>query len=172
MAIRDIVPWRWGGLRRLGDDRPFQAFGTEIESLHRDIDRLFEGIWSGGVEPSLLSAGWATRDVVPNLDFVEDDNRFRLTVELPGMTDKDVDVSLTDRTLTISGEKKDDKEKKDKGVYRRERAYGSFRRVMELPGDVDADKIHASFQDGVLTIDLPKSKEAQEKVRRIPVKAA
>jgi HSP20 family protein len=88
------------------------------------------------------------------------------------MTDKDVDVSLTDRTLTISGEKKDDKEKKDKGVYRRERAYGSFRRVMELPGDVDADKIHASFQDGVLTIDLPKSKEAQEKVRRIPVKAA
>lgn len=172
MAIRDIAPWRWGGLRRPGEERPFQVFGTEIESLHRDIDRLFESIWTGGVEPSLLSAAWTTRDVAPRLDFVDDDNRFRLTVELPGMTDKDVDVSLTDRTLTISGEKKEDKEKKDKEVYRRERAYGSFRRVMELPGDVDADKIHAAFQDGVLTIDLPKSKEAQEKVRRIPVKAA
>jgi HSP20 family protein len=172
MAIGDIVPRRWAGLRRLGEERPFQGFGTEIESLHRDIDRLFESIWSGGAEPSLLSAAWTTGDVVPKLDFVEDENRFHLTVELPGMTDKDVTVSLTDRTLTISGEKKEEKEKKDKEVYRRERAYGSFRRVMELPGDVDADKIHASFRNGVLTIDLPKSKEAQEKVRQIPVKAA
>jgi HSP20 family protein len=171
MAIGDLVPWRWGGLRRFGEDRSFDALRTDWESLHRNIDTLFENALSGGIGPSLLSAAWTTGDVVPKLDFIEDDKTFRLTVELPGMTQKDVDISLTDRTLTIRGEKKEDKEKKDKEVYRRERAYGSFRRVMELPGDVDANKITAAFQNGVLTIDLPKTKEAQQKVRQIPVKA-
>jgi HSP20 family protein len=172
MAIGDIVPWKWGGLRRLQEDRGFDVFRNEMDSLHRSLDRLFENAWGGGLGASLLSDTWTTRDVVPRLDFAEDDKSFRVAIELPGMTDKDVAVSLTDRTLTISGEKKEEKEKKDKEVYRRERAYGSFRRVMELPGDVDADKINASFQNGVLTIDLPKTKEAQDKVRQIPVKAA
>lgn len=172
MPIGDLVPWRWGALRRFGEDRPFDAFRTDVESLHRNIDRLFENVWGGEIGPSLLSAAWTTGDVVPKLDFVEDDKTFHLTVELPGMTEKDVELSLTDRTLTIRGEKKEDKEKKDKEVYRRERAYGSFRRVMELPADVDAERITASFRNGVLTVDLPKTKQAQEKARQIPVKSA
>ena len=86
----------------------------------------------------------------------EDGKAFRVTIELPGMTDKDVAVSLTDRLLTIRGE----------------RRYGSFRRAFELPGDVDANKIEASFKNGVLTVDLTKTKEAQDKVKQIQVKAA
>jgi HSP20 family protein len=119
----------------------------------------------------LLSDTWSKR-VVPSLDAVEDDKAFHVTVELPGMNEKDVSVSVADRVLTIRGEKKESKEKRDKDVHRQERAYGSFRRTIELPNDIDSAKIEASFKDGVLTIHLPKTKEAQEKVKQIPVKAA
>jgi HSP20 family protein len=88
------------------------------------------------------------------------------------MNEKDVAVSLTDRVLMIRGEKKQEKEIKDKNIHRSERAYGAFRRVSELPTDVEANKIEASFRNGVLTIDLPKTKEAQNRIKHIPIKAA
>jgi HSP20 family protein len=172
MAIGDIVPWKWGGLRRL-QDRRFESFRGEMESLHRDLDRAFENMWNdGGFGPSLLTDVWSSERVVPRLDVTEDDHALHVSVELPGMDEKDVSVSLADRLLTIRGEKKEEKEKKDKDVYRRERAYGSFRRALELPVEVDTAKIEARFRNGVLTIDLPKTKETQEKVKQIPVKAA
>lgn len=172
MATRNLAPWRWGSLRSFGNDRSLDALRTEMESLHRSIDQLFSDAWNGGFAPSLLSETWATGKVMPSLDVVDDDKAIHVTVELPGMTDKDVAVTVDDRTLTIRGEKKEEKEKKEEDVFRRERAYGSFRRTIELPGDVDAAKIEAKFKDGVLTIDLPKTKEAQERIRQIPVKAA
>jgi HSP20 family protein len=170
MTVRDIVPWRWGSLRQTSE-RPFEDFRAEMDSLHGAIDRLFENAW-GGELPSLFSATARTRDLVPRMDVAEDGKAFRVTIELPGMTDKDVAVSLTDRLLTIRGEKKEEKEQKDKDVYRSERRYGLFRRAFELPGDVDANKIEASFKNGVLTVDLPKTKEPQDKVKQIQIKAA
>jgi HSP20 family protein len=172
MAIGNLVPWRWGTLRNFEEDRSFDTFRAEMDSLHRSIDRLFADAWSGNFGPSLLSETWTKGNITPKLDVVDDDKAFRVSVELPGMTEKDVAVTVDDRALTIRGEKKEEKEKKDKDVFRRERAYGSFRRTIELPGDVDAAKIEAKFKDGVLTIDLPKTKEAQERVKQIPVKAA
>ena len=168
MAISNLTPWRWGSLRSFDDDRSLDSFRAEMDALHRSIDRLFTDAWG----PSLLSETWTEAKITPRLDVVEDDKAFRVTVELPGMTDKDVAVSVDDRSLTVRGEKKEEKEKKDKDVFRRERAYGSFRRTIELPSDVDAAKIEAKFKDGVLTIDLPKTKEAQDRVKQIPVKAA
>jgi HSP20 family protein len=170
MAIGDIVPWRWGGLRQISE-RPFEDFRGEMESVHRTMDRLFEKAWGGGF-PALSSETTPARDLVPRMDVAEDAKAFHVTVELPGMTEKDVAVSLTDRLVTIRGEKKEEKEQQDKDVYRSERHYGSVRRAFELPSDVDAGKIEASFKNGVLTIDLPKTKEAQENVRQIQVKAA
>jgi HSP20 family protein len=159
-------------LRSFDEDRSFDSFRAEMDSLHRGIDRLFADAWNGNLAPTLLSEPWTTGRIVPSLDVAEDDKAFRVSVELPGMTDKDVSVTVDDRTLTIRGEKKEEKEKKDKDVFRRERAYGSFRRTIELPGDVDAAQIEAKFKDGVLTIALPKTAEAQARVKQIPVKAA
>jgi HSP20 family protein len=88
------------------------------------------------------------------------------------MDEKDVDVTLSDRILTIRGRREEDKEAKGKDYYRRERAHGAFRRSIEIPAAVDVSKIEASFSKGVLTVHLPKTKEAQEKVRHIEVKAA
>jgi HSP20 family protein len=172
MAIGNLVPWRWGSLRSFDDDRSFDAFRTEMDSLHRSIDRLFADAWGGSFAPSLASDPFTSGKILPRLDVADDEKAFHVTVELPGMTDKDVAVTVDDRTLTIRGEKKEEKEKKDKDVVRRERTYGSFRRTIELPGDVDAAKIEAKFKDGVLTIELPKTAEAQDRVRKIPVKAA
>lgn len=172
MAIGNLVPWRWGSLRDVDEPRSFDAFQAQMDALHRSIDRLFAETWNGGLAPSLLSDAWTARRITPSLDVVEDEKAFRVSVELPGMSDKDVAVALDDRTLVIRGEKKEEKEKKEKDVYRRERAYGSFRRAIELPGDVDAAKIEAKFKDGVLTIDLPKTAESQQRVKQIPVKAA
>jgi HSP20 family protein len=172
MAIGDLVPWRWGSLRGFDEDRSFDAFRTEMESLHRSIDKLFADAWNGGFGPSLLSDTWSKSAITPRLDVVDDEKAYRVTIELPGMNEKDVAVTVKDRILTIRGEKKEDKEQKDKDVFRRERAYGSFRRSLELPDDVDGNQIAARFKDGVLTIELPKTKEAQEKARQIPVKAA
>jgi HSP20 family protein len=143
-----------------------------MDSLHRAVDRLLENAWNGDFGPSLFAESGRTRDVIPRMDVTEDDKAFGVTIELPGMTEKDIAVSLTDRVLTVAGEKKEEKEQKDKDTYRSERRYGSFRRAFELPNDIDANKIEASFKNGVLKIDLPKTKEAQEKVKHIEVKAA
>ncbi|HEX7081788.1 MAG TPA: Hsp20/alpha crystallin family protein [Gammaproteobacteria bacterium] len=173
MPIGDIVPWRWGGLRRgEPEERSFESFRREIETLHREMDRLFEGMWREGFRAWPLPDYWARRELVPQLDVSEDDKAFHVKVELPGMDQQDVDVTLSDRTLTIRGEKKEEREAKDKDYYRRERAYGAFRRSIEIPAAVDPTNIEASFSKGVLTIVLPKTKEAQEKVKHIAIKAA
>lgn len=173
MAIGDIVPWRWGGLRRWEPEgKPFENLRHEMESLHRDMDRLFEGVWNEGIGSSLLPDFWARGEVMPQLDATEDDTTFQVKIDLPGLDEKDVDVTLSDRVLTIRGEKKEEKETKEKDFYRRERAHGTFRRSIEIPIAVDATKIEASFKKGVLTIQLPKTQEAQEKVKHIDVKAA
>src|SRR5690606_31437157 len=111
-------------------------------------------------------------EIMPQLDMTEDDEAFHLNVELPGMDEKDVEITLRNHTLTIKGEKKEEKESREKDVHRRERAYGYFRRSIELPSDVDPDTTAATDRKGVLTIDLPKTKQAQDQAKRIEVKAA
>jgi HSP20 family protein len=173
MALGEMVPWRWGGLRRAGrDDRAFEAFRGDIAALHREMDRLFENLWNDSFGSTLLSGEWGRTEIAPQLDVTEDEKAFFVKVDLPGMDEKNVDVTLSDRILTIRGRREEDKETKGKDYFRRERAYGSFRRSIEIPAAVDVSKIEASFTKGVLTVHLPKTKEAQEKVKHIEVKAA
>jgi HSP20 family protein len=106
---------------------------------------------------------------MPSMDEREDDKGYHVKVDLPGMDQKDVEVTLADGMLTIKGEKKMEEEEKGKEFYRKERAFGSFRRTLALPVEVDEAKVYASFKNGVLTIDLPKSAEARKKVKQIPV---
>ena len=173
MALGEMVPWRWGSLRRPGrDERALEGFRGDIVSLHREMDRLFESLWNDGFGSSLLSGDLPRMEVTPQLDVTEDEKSFSVKIDLPGMDEKNVDVTLSDRVLTIRGNKEEDKETKDKDYYRRERTCGSFRRSIEIPAAVDASKIDASFKKGVLTINLPKTKEAQDKVKHIEVKAS
>ena len=110
--------------------------------------------------------------VAPRIDISETDTELRIEVELPGIDEKDVCLTLTDNVLMIRGEKKAEREEKDKNYYVSERSFGSFQRAIPLPTEVDADKVEASFKNGVLTVRLPKTPEAEAKTRRIEVKAA
>ncbi len=108
---------------------------------------------------------------MPAVDVAESEKAYEITAELPGMDEKTIEVKVADGSLTIKGEKQEKKEEKEKGYYLRERHYGSFERSFDVPETVDADKIEASFKNGVLTVTLPKKPEAQKPAKKIEVKA-
>lgn len=181
MTLKEIVPWRWGGLRRWEDEeRPFESFFREMDTLHKEMDRLFEDFWKGSGRHSMmttpwhsmLGAPWSQGELMPRVDETEDDKAFHVRVELPGMDKEDVDITLSNGMLMIRGEKKREDEEKGKDFYRKERSFGVFRRTLPIPVDVDEKAIEASFDKGVLSIELPKSEEARKKITHIDIKAA
>jgi HSP20 family protein len=161
MALRDLAPWHHGKA----------GAPSQLSDLHREVDRVFENFWSGFGMPSLLreDGGGAALALDVRVDATEDDKAYHVTAELPGMSEKDIEVTFADNTLTISGEKKDEKEVTEENYHRRERSFGSFRRSFALPAEVDEENINASFKDGVMTIDLPKSQSAQKKAKKITI---
>ncbi len=155
-----------------------RAWGP-FDSLRREIDQLFNEFGGGGwrwprsffdIEPFRRTE--AAFAAVPAVDVTETDKAYEITAELPGMNDKNVEVKMADGILTIKGEKQEEKEEKKKDYYLRERNFGSFQRAFQVPDGVDADKIEASFKNGVLTVTLPKSAEALKTAKKIDVKAA
>jgi HSP20 family protein len=144
-----------------------------FERLRRQIDRLFEEFPSRrsvlDFEPFERFVG--AFPTTPVVDFVEKDKEYEITAELPGLDDKNVEVKLSNGMLTVSGEKKEEKEEKKEGYYFSERRYGSFQRAFRVPEGVDADKIEASLEKGVLTIRLPKTPEAQKAQKTIEIKS-
>jgi len=166
--VRKTVPAN----RSVGD--PWQAFRTEM-------DRLFERFSSGfglptfgrlfDFEPSWPSMAAPTFSV-PAVDVTEDEKAYKITAEMPGIDEKDLDVSVSGDMLTIKGEKRLEKEEKEKNYYVSERSYGSFQRSFALPEGVDRDTVGASFAKGVLTVTLPKTAQAQKEQKKIEVKAA
>jgi HSP20 family protein len=174
MTLKELVPWRFGSLRRWDEDeRAFPSFRRDFDSLHREMDRVLEDFFRmSPLRAMQMPESLGFGDVMPTIDVADDDKMFRISVELPGMDEKDIDVTLTEGLLTIRGEKKQEHEDKGKEFYRKERSFGSFRRVIPIPIDVDESKIEASFKKGVLLINLPKTEEAKKKVRHIDVKAA
>jgi HSP20 family protein len=158
MSVGDLIPWRNRSSVSTRSQRdPFSA-------LHDQIDRLFDDFTRGFGMPSLASEqgfGW------PSVDVKEDDKRFCVEAELPGMEEKDIDVSLLDNVLTIRGEKRIDQE--DAKRHYSERYFGQFERRIPLGAEVDADAVNARFRNGVLRLEIPKAAQAQERSRRIPI---
>ncbi len=149
-----------------------------FESLRHEINRLFDDFGWGSWQPFRLFAGEplfrraVTRATTPAVDVVESDKAYEITAELPGIDEKNIEIKVTDASLSIKGEKQEAKEQKEKGYYVQERHYGSFERSFELPESVDPDKIEANIKNGVLTVTLPKRAEAQKPAKKIEVKSA
>jgi len=126
-----------------------------IDQFRDEMNRLFDSFFRGfDLEPFDVQGGMFS----PKVDVVETETEIRVSAELPGMDEKDIDVSLTKDALTIKGEKKVEKNESDKDYYRMERSYGSFSRTIPLPVQVDPDQVSAEFRKGVLTVVLPKAK--------------
>lgn len=169
MALRDLLPWsrQENRLPVPVSAEPYQRDEHPILSLHREVNRLFDDVFRGFAAPAF---GAFDRAIAwPHVELGETDKDIRVTAELPGLEEKDVDISLEDGVLTLRGEKRSDVEDKDRGYS--ERSYGRFERRIGLPKGIDRDKASATFRNGVLTVTLPKTEAANENVRRIPVNA-
>jgi HSP20 family protein len=148
-------------------------------SLRREIDRLFDdfqwGSWRLPTPRSLFDVdpfgrGELSWGKVPAVDVTDTEKAYEVTAELPGMDEKNVEVKFANGVLSIKGEKKEEKEEKQKDYHLSERRYGAFQRSFTVPDCVDTDKIDATFKNGVLTVSLPKTAEAQKKEKQIAIK--
>ncbi|OLS52764.1 Hsp20/alpha crystallin family protein [Rhodovulum sulfidophilum] len=166
MQIRDLIPWARKEHSPEPKTRTETGEDNPIATLQRDMNRVFEGFWNrlGALDWPL--GGDAKSDVVETANAIE------VSIELPGMEMKDIEVSVTDDTLTIKGEKRIERQEEKTGYYLSERSYGAIYRSLPLPPGVDGSKAEASFRNGVLTIRLPQTAEAQSRVRRIEVQGA
>lgn len=151
-------------LIRWNPTRELSAWPSELLSIQREMNRLFDTFARGDEEVSGLSM-WT-----PAVDIAERDDEYLVRMELPGVRKEDVRITIENNILTIRGEKKQEETKSDDGFRRVERSYGSFQRSFTLPSAVRADKIDAVSQDGVLTVRLPKAEEARPKQIEVTVK--
>ncbi len=156
MDFKSLMPF---ARREVAED-PFTA-------MRREMDRLFEEMTKSF---SLARPAFGMGVMAPRVDMRETDTAIEIQAELPGVTEKDIEVQLADGVLTLKGEKKQEREEKEKGYYLMERAYGSFLRQIPIPVEVEEDKVEAKFDKGVLTITLPKKPEAQTKAKKIEIK--
>lgn len=167
MNVRDLIPWGRGNQQsptpyREEDRNPFL-------SLHREVNRLFDDVFRGfdGRFPALGSlpsfSAW------PNVEISETDKEIKVSAEIPGLEEKDVEIFISDGVLTLKGEKRSEQEDKDKQFS--ERYYGHFERRIPLGVEIEEDKAEAQFRNGVLSIILPKSQRAQSSVKRIAIKS-
>ena len=168
MAVRDLIPW---GRNRSSVPSPMT--GDPFVTLHREMNRLFDDVFNRfdttlpalpGRAPGWSGGGW------PSLEIDSRENAIRVSAELPGMEEKDIEVLIDGDILTIRGEKRSEtSETEDQGRRFSERYYGRFERSVTLPFEVEEDKAEASFKNGVLTVTLPRSATAQERAKRIPI---
>jgi HSP20 family protein len=130
------------------------------------MDRLFDDFW---LSPFREMEPWAG-NYLPAVNVRENDGQVVAEVELPGMSEKDIDVTVTRDSLRISGEKKQKEETREENYYYMESSYGSFDRLVDLPSEVDEEKAEAEFSKGVLMVKMPKSQESKTKTKKVPVK--
>lgn len=166
MPIRDLIPWD----SNKGSDVAKREEDNPVFSLQRDVNRIFEDFWKRFDQPFAAFRHWAPDG--PRTDVAETQSALEISIELPGIDQKEVDVSLTNNTLTIKGEKRSNREENNRGYHLSERSYGSFYRSIPLPAGVDTDKASAEFKNGVLIVTLPKTQEALSQVKKIAVKAS
>jgi HSP20 family protein len=187
MDLKKLAPWNWfkkeeehGAVVPANRDMPsarkgrdiFDSF-TALDNLERMFDSSLAGMRStpfnmGDLLTPLTASGMLLR---PQVDIGANTGEYTVSVEIPGVTEKDITLEVTGDTLIIKGEKHQEKEDKDKSYYRVERSYGSFQRMLSLPEDAEHDKTAAVFKNGVLTITIPRRKTTASPSKNIEIKA-
>lgn len=167
MNIGSLIPWREKSHTPAMRDDFFDPFVTFRREVHRMMDDFANGFDDGGL--ATMSGGW--KGSTPAVDIAETEKEMVITAEMPGLDEKDFEITVSGDLLTIKGEKKFEHEQKNGNGYHQERRYGVFSRSLRLPFDVKDEQIDATYQQGVLAIHVPKPADAQKAVRQIEVKA-
>jgi HSP20 family protein len=161
----NVVPWR-----NKTEDRIETAFDSALSRFRHEMDSFFDRFFGGGWGPPALESLPARFGYGPRIDLAETDTEVTIKAELPGIDPKEVDLRVEGNTLTLRGEKRQEREEKRRDYRYVERQYGSFQRSIQLPGSVDPEKVDASYKDGILTVIIAKRPEARAK--RITVRNA
>ena len=163
MSVRDLIPWnRNNQSPMLYRDRDYDPF----QSLHREVDRLFDNALRGfDLAPAFDRFNGGS--TWPSIEITETDNQIEVAAEIPGLDEKDVEITLQDGVLSLRGEKRTANDDKDKHFS--ERFYGRFERRIAVGTDIDEDKVNAKFRKGVLTVTLPKTAKAQASAKHIAI---
>lgn len=157
-ARNSLAPWRHRGTEL----RPF----TDLQS---EINNLFDGLWRGFDLEPVQSRTFASNTFRPVVDVSETESSYEIRAELPGLEETDIELTLSGGALTLKGEKTFGHDEKKPDVHVNERSYGSFRRSFSLPQEADAEKIAAAFNNGVLTVTVPKTVAAQKQAKKISI---
>jgi HSP20 family protein len=160
MDMKTLMPWSRD--RTLPGQR-LEALGSPFLALHREMNRLFDDFFRGTDLPVSLHSGWMTG--WPNVEVSDTGKEIKVIAEVPGLEEKDLEITLHDDVLTLKGEKKGGS---DSPVYS-EQWHGHFQRSLQLGTEVDPDRVTAEFENGVLTVTLTKRPEAQSHSKRIPI---
>lgn len=178
MDFGKLAPWNWfkkeeeegGKVVPVKHDSEKSDLPVSLHDIHTEFNRLFDslkhGFGSGWPSPSLLQTDWFK----PSLDVASDDKEYSIKVELPGMDATNISLEYTSDTLKIKGEKRQEKEEKDKDFYRVERSYGSFQRILDIPEDGDSENITSNYKDGVLNITIPRKQLPNKETKKIEIK--
>jgi HSP20 family protein len=164
MSVRDLIPWN------RGTQAPSVFRGSDMDpflSLHRNVNRLIDEVFRGFDTPSAFGQMMTRNGTWPTVEVSENDKEIRVIAEVPGLEEKDIEVTLDDGVLVIRGERKSETEDKDRQFS--ERYYGRFERRLALGHEVEEDKVDAKFNNGVLLITLPKTAKAQASAKRIAI---
>ncbi len=180
MNLEKLAPWNWfkkeeeekGDIVPVRHDSTKPSLPASLNNLYTEFDRLFDYYEKKLMKGFTSHKLFDTDFLKPSLDIASDDKEYSIKVELPGVIASDVSIEFTDNTLKIKGEKRLEKEEKDKDFYRVERSYGSFQRTLDIPEDVDVDKITSVYKDGVLTVTLPRKTLPKKDTKKIEVKEA
>ncbi len=161
-TIHDLIPWH--------DPVPARQRGgyTTLRQLQQEMDSLFDQLFPGNRSEE-TTGKQASSILIPQLDIAESEKHYHLSLDIPGIDEKDVDISVENGVLTVTGERTQQEVVKDKTFHRVERSHGTFRRSVKLPEQVNVDKITASFTNGVLDIDIPKIAEKKDPVKKIAI---
>jgi HSP20 family protein len=181
MDIKKLAPWNWFKKEQEGNTLPIRRQDTKTQyadpftQIRQEIDKVFDSAFKGLGFPSIglgreLSPMAQTDWLKPTLDIGASDKEYTISVELPGVDENEIQVELVNDTLKIKGEKKQEKEEKERNYYRMERSYGSFQRTLSLPEDADQDDIKAVYKNGVMSITIPRKAASKTEAKQIEVK--
>lgn len=163
---RDLLPWR----RKKEDSSLARESSNPIVELHRRMDELFNDFFEGfGLARWPFGEKGERFALSPSVDVSETDDEITVSADLPGMDEKDIEVTLDNDVLVLRGEKKREHEEKKRNYHLVERSYGEFYRRIPLPAEIEADKVKARFSKGVLTVSIPKKPEARSREKKIPI---
>jgi len=184
MDLKQLNPWNWAKHEEnpsIASDKDSRSLAertmnsSPMMQLHQDIDRLFNEAMRGFGAPSIGDTSFfnSNSDLLkPSTNIAADDKNYTITVEVPGVDESEVELELSNNTLTIKGEKHKEQEEQNKEFHRIERSFGKFERVLSLPQDAIQDDIKADFKNGILTVNIPRKVKSKAEVRHINIKKA